>query len=319
MAWYDVFLGGMGASTNPSDYKITSPYGSQITGMINSGVQGIDQRQTPQAQQNSPYAAMQMQQAQQLQRIASGQQQGAGELAAQRQAQNAMAGQQAMARMAHGGNAALAARGAANNAAGIGLAGAGMSQQAALQDQSAAQQALTGAMGQARGQDQQMQLANLDAQLRAMGMNDQARLGYLQQLTGLNAQQLAAQSQAMQTAVGQQGLLGPLLSAGGQVGAAAAMSDERVKTGVTDARDEVDEMLDQLLPKAYAYKDQSKHGVGRRVGIMAQDMMRSRAGARVVFQHPDGLALDVNKALSAALASSARLNERLRKVERKAR
>lgn len=311
-------LGGMTASTNPADYATPFQDRSQIMGAITPGL-----ATTHTAQTVDPYGGQfrnsQIGQLQQLQGIASGQQQGAGELAAQRQTQNAMAGQQAMARMARGGNAGSAYAGAANNTAGIGLAGAGMAQQAAMGDQMNAQGLMAQVAGQGRGQDSQIQLANMDAQLRAAGMTDQARLGYLAQLTGMNAAQLQAQTQAMTAATQQPGMLGPLLSAGGQLGGAAMMaSDERVKTEVEDARHEVDEMLDALLPKAYVYKDQSKHGVGRRVGIMAQDLERSKAGGHVVRDMGDGVkGLDVNKAISAALASSARLNERVRELERK--
>lgn len=247
----------------------------------------------------------------QLQGIASGQRQGAGELAAQRQTQNALAAQQAMARMGRGGNAALASSQAANNGAAIGLAGAGMAQQAGMQDQMAAQGMLTNAMGQARGQD----LNALDQQLRAMGMQDQTRLAYLAQLTGMDAMQLQAYNQA--NAQSAPGHIGPLIAAGGQVGAALAMSDERVKEQIEDAGDEVDQALESLLPKAYVYKDQSKHGTGRRVGIMAQDLERSRAGSHVVTEVKDGKAIDLSKATSLALASVARLHHRLRKIEGK--
>jgi hypothetical protein len=246
----------------------------------------------------------------QLQGIASGQQQGAGELAAQRQTQNALASQQAMARMQRGGNAALGYQNAANNSAGIGLAGAGMAQQAGMQDQMAAQGMLTNAMGQARGQD----LNALDQQLRAMGMQDQTRLAYLAQLTGMDAMQLNAYNQA--NAQSAQGHIGPLIAAGGQVGAALAMSDERVKEQIEDASNEVDEALEALLPKAYVYKD-AKHGKGRRVGIMAQDLERSRAGSHVVTEVADGKAIDLSKATSLALASVSRLHHRLRKLEGK--
>src|SRR5580658_7548748 len=57
----------------------------------------------------------------------------------------------------------------------------------------------------------------------------------------------------------QSNLLGGLLNQGGQIAGVIA-SDERLKTEITDARSEVDQMLDRLLPKAYVYKD-SKHGV----------------------------------------------------------
>lgn len=314
----DKLLGGLGASSNPQDYRqqTRGPYEDQINRAVTQGL--ATNRTAPQLGMGNDFRNAQHAQLGQLQRLASGQQQGAGELAAQRQAQNAIAQQQSMARMQRGGNAALAARQAANNVANINLSAAGMGQQAAMQDQMQAQGLLTQAAGQGRGQDLQVQIANMDAKLKQMGMDDQTRLAYLQQLSGLNAQQLQAQLGAMQTANAQPGLLGPILSAGSQAAAGAAMSDERVKTDISDARHEVDEMLDALLPKAYKYKNEARHGEGRRVGIMAQDLERSKAGRHIVLEVPDGKAIDLNKAVSAALASAARLNERVRKLERNA-
>jgi hypothetical protein len=288
---------------------------NQIQGIISQGLAGVNGRTAPQANQQSAYAPMQMQQAHQLMGIASGQQKGAGELAAQRQVQTALAGQQAQARMARGGNAALAYRDAARNGAGIGLAGAGMAQQAALQDQTNAQGLLTNALGQARGQDQQMQLANLDAQLKARGMDDQQRVALLSQLTGMNAAQLQAQIGAYSAAAQDKGLAGSMLAATGQViGAAAMASDERLKRNISDGDNAVDEMLENLKPYRYSYIDE-RFGKGPRLGIMAQDMERSAAGRDVVTETTDGKMLDVNKALSATLAAASRLHQRLRKVE----
>jgi hypothetical protein len=201
--------------------------------------------------------------------------------------------------------------------AGISSNAAGQAQRSALEGQMAAQGLLTQAAGQGRGQDSQIQLANMDAQLKQMGMDDNARLQYLSQMTGLNIAQLQAQIAAMNGATSQQGLLGPLLSAGGQVGAAAAMSDERVKKDISDAGSEIDEMLDGLIAKRYRYKDEERHGKGSRVGFMAQDLEKSRAGKDIVFESQDGKAIDLTKAIQASLASAARLNERLRKVEAK--
>ena len=190
--------------------------------------------------------------AQQLGRVSTGQQQGAGEMAVQRQIQQGLAGQQAMARSARGGNAALAMRGAAANSAGIGLAGAGEAQGAALQDQAAARAQLAGVLGQGAGQDigiaqgnaqlkQQMNLANLDAKnqqifqqagldqstslanlqarLQTMGMNDAMIQSYMGQLLNLNGAQV---QQAIAAEANQQALTGGLLSAAGTIGAAYA-------------------------------------------------------------------------------------------------
>lgn len=215
----DTILGG--TSKAPGDFYTPYNHQQQIMGAITPGM--ATNRTAPQAGMDSPFRSGQLGQIAQLQGIAGGTQQGAGELAVQRQAQNALAAQQAQARMARGGNSILAARGAANNAAGIGMAAAGQGQQAAMQDQMNAQGMLTGALGQGRGQDQQVQLANLDAQLKQMGMDDATRLGYLQQLTGMDANTLQVQMGGYNQANQRQGLLGGLLSSGGQIGAAYAM------------------------------------------------------------------------------------------------
>jgi hypothetical protein len=324
------FLGGLGKSTNPSDYGVANPQQAAISGMLGQSAAQVDP--TQQAQ----FRNMQMQQAQQLAAIASGQQKGAGELAADRSVQQAMAAQQAQAASARGGaNAALAFRQSARNQAGIGLSGAGQAQQAALQDQLNAQQALTGALGQGRGQDIGMGTTNAQLAQNQYGQN-------LGALTGINGQQLGAQQNAMQAALGQQGILGGLLNTGGALlgmsalrggssggapassgggymggsgyGMQGSYSDENLKTDIADGGDDIDAMLDGLVAKTYRYKDE-KHGVGARSGIMAQDLQRSRAGAAVVVPAPDGLALDPNKAISAMLASAARLNQRMRKLE----
>lgn len=294
----------------PSTNFYASPFVQAAQGAIIPGMGAAQGR--PGAAIDPYFRDQQIRQMGQLQGIAGGQQQGAGELAVQRQVQNALASQQAGARMARGPMAGLASRDAANQSAAIGLSGAGMGQQAALQDQSAAQ----GLLAQLGAQGRQGDLGVGQLQQAQGAQNDQYQLGLLSQLTGLSIAQLQAQSAEYAAKMGKPGMAGPLIGAAGQIGAAAAMSDERLKTEISDGHDDIDEMLDALRPKRYRYKDE-KHGAGSRVGIMAQDMERSRAGRDVVRELPEGKALDVNAALSAALASSARLNERLRKLEAK--
>lgn len=220
MGFWDTLLGGMNASTNPADYKTPYAHQGQIDQQIAAGL-GTN-RQAPQIGMGNDFRNAQMQQLGQLQGLASGTQKTAGEIAAIRGAQQAGAAQQAMARMARGGDAALAQRTAANQMAGISSNAAGQAQRSALEGQMAAQGLLTQAAGQGRGQDMQVQMANMDAQLKQMGMDDQTRQFYLQQLTGMDATQLQAQIAAMTAATQRQGLLGPLLSGAGQVGAAYA-------------------------------------------------------------------------------------------------
>jgi len=244
-----------GDATNAINDKLA--HGDQMGGFIQQQLGGVNQRQAPIAQAaqlgqaaqlaNGPQADARSQLGgvtSQLQRIMSGQQAGAGELAVNRQVGQATAAQQAAARMARGANAALAARNAARNTADIGVAGAGQAAQAQLQDQANATGQLGGILGQMRGQDidlaaqnaqlqqqrmlqqgafnQQTGLANQDAALRQMGMNDQASLGYLAQLLGVDQAQLQAQLAKQQIALQDKGHLGSLLQSLGTIGAAAA-------------------------------------------------------------------------------------------------
>lgn len=312
----NVMLGGLAAGEAP---EAKFQHQGQLEGLINQGLGIAGNRQAPQVASGpqDQFRSGQMSQVGQLQGIASGQQKGAGELAAGRQAQNALAAQQAMARMGRGPNAALAARNAAQNAAGINLAASGMAQQSALQDQQMAQNALSQALGQGRGQD--LQLAGQNAQLQAQtnSQNDALYQAMLGQLYGMDRDQMAQQFAAWQANKSQQGMLPGLISAGGQIGAAAAMSDARQKVlEPEDAGERVDEMLSKISPMVYSYRDQ-KYGEGARVGIMAQDLERSELGRGVVDETPEGKMLDVNKALSLALAAVARLNERVSELEAK--
>lgn len=218
--WAKVFLGGLAAGPAPrTEYQ----HQGQIEGLIGSGLEGRTNTAAPQLATGpqSQFRGGQVQQVQQLQDLASGQRQGAGEIAAQRQVQNALAGQFAGARMARGGNAALANLGASSNAANIGLAGVGMGQQAALQDQMGAQGMLTQALGSGRGQDLSLASQNAQLQQQQSAQNNQMYMQLLAQLTGMDANQLAAQLGQYQAEKSSPGLLGSLLSAGGQVAAAA--------------------------------------------------------------------------------------------------
>jgi hypothetical protein len=301
-----------------------NPYSNQILQAAGQAAPQLNQGPANQLGQ------MQLQQINQLQGIASGQQQGAGELAVQRQVANAQAANQAAARMARGGtNSALAYRQAANNTAATGMSGAGQAQQAALTDQMNAQNMLGQQLNQARGQD--IGIAGQNAQLQA-GQNQLGMNGYL----GLGGQNLQAQQQAAQMQNAQtSGLLGGLGSllglgggpsqgsannstgggpVGGALGIASLFSDEDAKTDIQDGRDAIDKMLDGIKAKSYRYKDE-KMGKGKRVGVMAQDMSKSAMGAATVKPVDGFQALDVNKALSAALAASGRLHERVKALE----
>lgn len=303
-----------------------------VESYINEGLNyGSTGRQAPQAQAatidqrpQGQFRGMEMDQARRLQDVASGNARGPGEMAVQRQIAQSLANQQAQATTARGSNTSLGALAAARGTAQTGVSGAGLSQQAALTDRMAAEQQLSQVAGQGRaadinlaqsqaGMQQQTSLANMDAQLRQTGMNDQARLAYLQQLTGMDAIELQARIEKEKR---EQQTVGSMMQGGGAILGAVAMSDRNLKTDIKDASAEVDAMLDAMTPYTYRYKDE-KHGKGPRAGIMAQDLERSEAGRRLVVETPDGKGFDVNKAISAALAANARLHRRVSELEGK--
>lgn len=184
-------------------------------------------------------------------------------------------------------------------------------------EQANARNAYTTALGGVRGQDQQTELANLNAKLTAMGYDVQTKNAIL-------AAQLQAQGYdvstanaiiAAQTAAADSAnkFKGGVIGTAGAVGAALLPSDERAKTDIADAN--MGEFLEALEPKLFKYKDQ-KHGEGQRIGIMAQDAAKTKVGRDfVVGGGEDLMQLDVGNALGAALAASAALHKRVKALE----
>ena len=111
-------------------------------------------------------------------------------------------------------------------------------------------------------------------------------------------------------------IAGATIGAIGSMAGMAMMSDERNKTDIVDGDGHAKAFLDALVAKNYSYKDE-KWGAGPRMGIMAQDAEKSALGKSFVMDTKNGKMLDVNKALSAALASMAYLNKRVNSIERK--
>jgi hypothetical protein len=347
MSWYDYIpspalqIGNLASGGTPfgvsgSDIKNYLVGGDATKGMATGPQTGDYQRaflqndfmnrQAPQVGapnygQANATAGQQGQLAQMLFRTASGQQPGPGELAVQRGVNNAMAQQTSAAQMARGANAALAARTAARSTADIGVNGAGQRGIAQMQDVNNAQGQLAGLLGTQRWQD----LSQTGQQIGVAQGNQQAQMGQQQLQLSALAQMLGVDQAALQQDLARRGLKlqdqGHLASMLQQAGTAAvaAASDSNLKTDVTDAREDIDEMLSALAPVAYRYKDEAKYGEGRRAGIMAQDLQKSEAGRAIVVDLPDGAGIGFEpiKAISMALASLARLNERLSDLEKR--
>ncbi len=98
----------------------------------------------------------------------------------------------------------------------------------------------------------------------------------------------------------------------GLVSAAAAFSDKNLKENVKEFNPS--EFLDNLTSYKYNYKS-PKHGEGKQVGVMAQDL--EKAAPQMVKNTPEGKAVDYEKAGGPLFASMADLHHRIKKLEGK--
>jgi len=181
---------------------------------------------------------------------------------------------------------------------------------------------------------QQVGISNVNANNQAQQVNLQAKQGISNQNVDLrnqqqqfnkglgqqqfgNQMQLAAgKANAVQAKAAQanadkesnMGLLGTVVGAGATV----AASDERLKEGVSDFN--AGDFLDSLTGHKYKYKD-SKHGQGKQVGVMAQDL--EREVPQMVQDTPEGKMVDYSpaKAGGPTFAALGDLHERLKRIE----
>jgi hypothetical protein len=199
------------------------------------------------------------------------------------------------------------------------------------------------------GLQNQVNIQNSDAQLRQRALDDAQKQALMNQyLSATQLQQNAAQWEgqyALNRRAQTMGLIGGLIGAGGQVGAAFAgapptsdraaktdvkplYSDERGKTDKAKlldsydskgGEDEVAQLLDNLVPYKYRYKNTAEPGTapGERYGIMAQDLEKSPMGASIVIEDGGRKKIDPGQAVGVLLAAMSRMNQRLKKAEKR--
>jgi len=211
--------------------------------------------------------------------------------------QQNLAGQQAMAASARPANAAMAARTASMNAANIGSGLAGQQATAGIQERQAATMALGNMINQNRQQE-------LDSSLQGRGL---AMQGY-GNIEGANTDRFRALTGSPTGEENQ------LAFGSGLLKTAAGFSDRRLKKDIKDGSADADDFIRSMKAYSYRYKD-DKFGKGDRVGFMAQDLEKSKAGRSAVIETPHGKAFDAAALSGANTAAIARLGERLAKVE----
>lgn len=241
-------------------------------------------------------------------------------LQADQGAQQAVAAQQALAASAPPGSGAMAQRLMMQNAGDVMSGLTGQRALAGAQESQMAAGQLGGVLQGARGLDQGdaamrnqrateqagLEMARRGQQLQALGQQGSFN-------TGLSGLQLQRDLGVAGMPTGWDRFMNLGATAGG---AAMMMSDRNVKTDVADARGEADDFLRVLRAKSWRYKDPA-HGEGKHVGVMAQDLERSKAGRRAVVETPAGKAVNYSALAPVFAAALGRLEERLSHVERR--
>lgn len=96
----------------------------------------------------------------------------------------------------------------------------------------------------------------------------------------------------------------------------ASFSDAALKENIKKAEVDIDDLLTNLTPYEFNYKDQA-HGKGTFYGVLAQDLEKSKAGKTLVVDKKEGKAIDVNKAFHALLAANSYLAKQVKELKEK--
>ena len=199
--------------------------------------------------------------------------------------QQNVAAQQSMAAGASPQNAGMAARSAMLNTARLGSGMAGQQALAGLKERQDAQQALAGLNLQQRGQDVTAALGSRGNAINAYG--------------GIKPEKSFLDK------------WGPAV-----IGAIAA-SDRRLKRDGEDGDDAANATLKALKSRVFSYKSE-RHGKGRQLGIMAQDLEKNGL-AHAVIDTPEGKAVHGAKLATSNTAMLGALARRVEKLEGKGR
>jgi hypothetical protein len=99
------------------------------------------------------------------------------------------------------------------------------------------------------------------------------------------------------------------------------ISDEDLKTDIDYTPEDIQRFMDRIKPAAYNYKDEVKDSPlaskNRELGVMAQDLEKSKLGKEAVHDTPNGKVVDYDNLEPKMLASIAALNKRLKELESK--
>jgi hypothetical protein len=150
----------------------------------------------------------------------------------------------------------------------------------------------------------------------------QVTAGQLANMGQQYGQQIGANNMGMANAraseaIGRQNantqMTGSLIGAGGQalggyLGGAAMFSDKNLKTNIEPiSKEDLQELKDAIKPYKFNYTS-DEYGAGDWIGVMAQDIEKTKLGKSIVQENEQGLKyLDGNKVMSLFLATMAEL------------
>ncbi len=329
--------------TDPNAGSFTINDGS-YTAAIAQAMAAAQGRATPQASyadmgQSNEARGNMMQLGQTLQNRIAGNAPSVAEMQMRQGLDATIAAQRAQAASARGLSPGMAQRLAAQGIAGAQQA---TNQQAAIlraQEQQQAEGAYAGLMGNVRqgdlgaaGMQQQVNLANqatemqnrqqMDEMMRNMisqGMSaEQARTQAQIEMEKLKAQQqqtaatLAQKTSDANAKRAQEAKGGIIQGIGGMI--SSIKSDERLKENIAPADKDLRGFLDKLNAYTFDYKS-PEHGGKDNLGVMAQDVEKSKLGKSIVEDLPDGKALDIKRLVSALTAAAGHLNKRVAALE----
>lgn len=178
--------------------------------------------------------------------------------------------------------------------------------------------------------NQQTGLANQEAQLKAMGLNDAAISSLLGMRFGMEQNQNAAmqewakqyqQNEQFKAKMASDEEEAAAKRRGGffsAIGSAFALSDEREKGDVVPGGKSVRRFLDDLDVHAYEYKDPDAPGAGHGtfVSPMAQEIEATPLGKGAVVDGPEGRKMvDYGKLSGAMLGGLVDMHDRLKHIE----
>lgn len=168
-------------------------------------------------------------------------------------------------------------------------------------------------------QTNQVALANLDAALKARGLDDAQRRSLLDAYVATQGQLLGQGDQALARAALEDKREAGVMGMG--AGLLSTLSDKRAKKEIRRAGDrDVRRMLEAIRPYTFKYKNPDQTGAagGERFGVMAQDLERSKLGRTLIRDEGGAKRIDGPQAVGALLAALASMNDRVAKVEAKA-